>query len=161
MTINPINLHLPLITQSKTQHLNMLLPKRLISAPLGSPISRLLSTLLRATKIRTRNPLICIRRLLNLNLLLIPLSAAAAHGNQPEEARGDGEGDAEPDDAEHVFAEEGLDVVGFEDGAEGAGEGGVDGGRGYGGAEDEDGGGLGTNISFCCGGGWRDEGNLQ
>ena len=129
------------------------MPEGLISRlPLRAQISHLMPpTTLRLTIRltafkRTPHPLVIIRRLLaraptpatavfSLVIVTIPLDAiappaAAAGAEQPEEARGEGEGDAEPGGNVDAVAEGAVDVVFVEGGVEGACEGGVeDGGR--------------------------------
>lgn len=90
-------------------------------------------------KRRRRNPLVCVWGLLNNHLLVAALSAAAAHADEPEEAGADGEGDREPENGEHLAAHGSLDVVGIEDRLEDAGYGAVDGCRGSGGGDGEEG----------------------
>lgn len=60
------------------------------------------------------NALIRIRRLLDDHFLVPALAGAAAHAEQPEQARGDAEGDAQPEDLQHLVAHGGFDVIGFE-----------------------------------------------
>jgi len=90
-------------------------------------------------KRRRRNPLVCVWGLLNNHLLVAALSAAAAHADEPEEARADGEGDCKPENGEHLAAHGSADVVGLEDRLEDAGYGAVDGGCGSGGGDGEEG----------------------
>ena len=85
------------------------------------------------------NTLVRVRSLFHDDLLLVRAAGAAARGDEPEEARGEGEGNAEPEGREHVLAHGGFDVVGLEDRLEDGDEGGVHGGYGYGGGEEEEG----------------------
>lgn len=98
-------------------------------------------------KCGTRNALVCVRRLLDANLLVRALAAAAARAEEPEETGCQAEGDGEPEDRQHLAAERGFNVVRLEHGFEDAGEHGVDGCGGDGGGEDEDCLGLGENES--------------
>jgi hypothetical protein len=95
----------------------------------------------------TGNALVRVGCLLDHDLLLVwrRLAGAAAGGNEPEEARGKGEGDTQPEGGEHLLAHGGFDVVGLEDGLEDGDKGGVHGGYGYGGGEEEERLGLGDN----------------
>jgi hypothetical protein len=70
-------------------------------------------------------------------------AGAAADGAQPEEGRDDGEGGCDPGDCESTGAEVYFDVVGFEEGVQGAGEGGEEDCGCEGGEEGEEGGDLG------------------
>lgn len=85
------------------------------------------------------NTLVGVRGLLDDDLLVGGLAGAAADGDEPEEARGNGEGNAEPESGEHLGAEGGLDVVGLEDRLEDTSKRGVDGSYGDGSGEHEDG----------------------
>lgn len=89
---------------------------------------------LAGSKIRASNPLVGIRSLLRSRLLtaMRRLAGAAACADEPEEARGNGEGDAEPDDGEHLVGDGSFDVEGLEDGFESADEHSVDACRGCG-----------------------------
>lgn len=80
-----------------------------------------------------------------LVVLVVRVAApgAAADAEEPEERGGPGEGDGEPDGDEGVAAEGEVDVVGVEQAAEGAEEGGEEDGAGEDGGEGEEGGGLG------------------
>lgn len=69
-------------------------------------------------------------------------AGAAADGAQPEEGRDDGEGGCDPRYGEGAGAEGDFDVVGFEEGVQGAGEGGEEDCGGEGGEEGEEGGDL-------------------
>lgn len=69
-------------------------------------------------------------------------AGAAADGAQPEEGRDDGEGGRDPGYCQGAGAEVYLDVVGFEEGVQGAGEGGEEDCGGEGGEEGEEGGDL-------------------
>lgn len=53
---------------------------------------------------RASNTLVRVGRLLDADLLVGRLAAAAADGDEPEEARGEAECDSEPDDGEHLLA---------------------------------------------------------
>jgi hypothetical protein len=66
-------------------------------------------------------------------------AGTAADGAQPEEGRDDGEGGCDPGDCEGAGAEVYFDVVGFEEGVQGAGEGGEEDCGGEGGEEGEEG----------------------
>jgi hypothetical protein len=55
--------------------------------------------------------LVRVGRLLDDDLLGARLARAAACGEKPEQARGNGEGDAEPHGRQHLVAKRGLDVV--------------------------------------------------
>jgi hypothetical protein len=70
---------------------------------------------------RARDTLISVRRLLDANLLVRRLAAAAARAEQPEESGSEAECDGEPDDGKHLAAHGGFDVVGLEHGFEDAG----------------------------------------
>jgi hypothetical protein len=87
---------------------------------------------------RASDALVGVGRLLDADFLVGRLAGAAADADEPEEARGEAKGDGEPDDGKHLLAHGGVDVVGFEDGFEDAGEGGVDGCGGRGCGDDED-----------------------
>jgi hypothetical protein len=69
-------------------------------------------------------------------------AGAAADGAQPEEGCDDGEGGCDPGYGEGAGAEGDFDVVGFEEGVQGAGEGGEEDCGGEGGEEGEEGGDL-------------------
>ena len=69
-------------------------------------------------------------------------AGAAADGAQPEEGCDDGEGGCDPRYGEGAGAEGDFDVVGFEEGMQGAGEGGEEDCGGEGGEEGEKGGDL-------------------
>lgn len=97
------------------------------------------------TEVGRCNTLVGVRSLLDLDLLVGRLARAAADGDEPEEAGGDREGDAEPEDGEHLGAERSLDIVGLENGFEDADEDGVDGGRSSGSSDDKDG----LSLQFC------------
>jgi hypothetical protein len=94
----------------------------------------------------TRHALICVRRLLDTDLLMRALSAAAAHAREPEDAGREAKRDGEPDDRQHLLAHGGVDVVGLEHGFEDADEDNVDGCSGCRGGDYEDGLGL-SNAS--------------
>jgi hypothetical protein len=66
-------------------------------------------------------------------------AGTAADRAQPEEGRDDGEGGCDPGDCEGAGAEVYFDVVGFEEGVQGAGEGGEEDCGGEGGEEGEEG----------------------
>jgi hypothetical protein len=132
---------------SPHQHLNPRRPKRLIrrsrlrmSSPALVPRLHLLLAVRRERG--TRDALIRIRRLLDTDLLVRRLAAAAAHAEEPEES-------ARHADGQHLAAHGRLDVVGLEHGVEDAGEHDVDRGRGYGGRENEYGLGLRGVVSIC------------
>ena len=91
-----------------------------------------------SAEVRARNALVGVGCLLHNDLLVARLAGAAADGDEPEETGSDGEGDADPEDGEHLVAHRGLDLVGFEDGLEDADEGGVQGGGGDGCGQEED-----------------------
>lgn len=120
--------------------LNARLPKRLIRRPTLS-VSRThiacLLSMLRGER-GASNTLVRVGSLLDRDLLVGRLAGAAADGDEPEEARSQAKGDGEPDDGEHLLAHPSVDVVGFEDGVEEAGEGGVDCCGGGCGGDDED-----------------------
>ena len=69
-------------------------------------------------------------------------AGAAANGEEPEEGRDDGEGGCDPGYCKRAGAEVYFDVVGVEEGVEGAGEGGEEDCGGEGGEEGEEGGDL-------------------
>ena len=95
----------------------------------------------------TLDPLVCIRRLLGshalpsraISIALHPVTASgtAARAQQPEQARGPGKGDGEPDDDVHAVTEGAVDVVFFEGRVEGAHECGVEDCRREGKSHDE------------------------
>lgn len=87
---------------------------------------------------RARNTLIRIRCLLDTDLLVRALAAAAANAQEPKESRCETESEGEPDDRQHLAAHGGLDVVGLEHRFEDACENGVDGSRSCGGGKDKD-----------------------
>ena len=92
----------PLIPTARLLHLKIPAPSRKsISLPLGlcRPQSALVALMVR-----------------------VAASGAAAHAEEPEERRGPGEDDGEPDGDHGVFAEGEVDVVGVEEAAEGAEE---------------------------------------
>lgn len=72
----------------------------------------------------------------------VTAAAAAAHAEHPEERRGPGEDDAEPDGDEGAAAEGEVDVIGVEQAAQGAEEGGEEDCAGEDCGEGEEGGGL-------------------
>jgi hypothetical protein len=100
-------------------------------------VPRILRT--RRRECGTRDALVRVRRLLDTDPLVRALSAAAAHAREPEDAGREAESGGEPDDAEHLLAHGGFDVVGLEDGFEDADEDDVDGGCGGCGGDYEDG----------------------
>lgn len=83
-----------------------------------------------ATHIRRGNPLVGVRRLLDDDRLVAALAGAAAGADEPEEAAGDGENHAGPENGQHLGGPGSLDVVGLENGAEDGDEGAVESGRG-------------------------------
>lgn len=108
-----------------------MLCRRLIPA-----IRLLLSIIRQPTPHRALHPLVIVRTILSTHapsrgpvaVALDALAApgAAARGEEPEEAAGEGERDADPDDDVDLVAERALDVVFLEGGVEGAGESGVE-----------------------------------
>jgi hypothetical protein len=86
----------------------------------------------------TRNTLVCVRCLLDADLLVRRLAAAAADAEQPEETRSHAKCNGEPDNRKHLLAQRGLDVVRLERSLEDASEESVNGCSGDGGGEDED-----------------------
>jgi hypothetical protein len=150
-------------SQRIKEHLNSLMPERLISRPPGV-LRQILHRhiLLRTTRprarqllstphIRTPHPLIRIRRLLDPNApsptlavspILVVVGTApgtAAHAEEPEDAGAEGEGYRKPDGAVHTAAEGAVDTVGLEDRIEGAGERRVEGCGGNGEGDCEEG----------------------
>ena len=155
-TLPPIRLKPPLLLppQFPSPHhpLASLLP-----LPHIRPIPRALVVRrrrVRVPRIRTRHPLVRIRRAANspgAAALIHRAAGDAAGAEEPEEVRGEGEGGGEPDDGEGVRGEGEGDVVGAECGVEGADEGGVEGCGCGGGGEGEERGYLGVNacVSTC------------
>lgn len=88
---------------------------------------------------RAGDTLVGVRRLLDDGLLMTAGAGAAAHAEQPEEARCNAEGDAEPHDLQHLVAHGGFDFVVLERGLEDAGQDAVDAGCGRCGGDGEDG----------------------
>jgi len=90
------------------------------TTPRRGPVRIRMRTL---AQIRTRDPLVRIRRLLDLDSLVLTVVAAAAgtatHAEEPEDGRAPGESHGEPGRHVHVIAKGAVDVVGFEDGVEG------------------------------------------
>lgn len=125
-------------------HLDVLLPEWLIGGTAstmacGASISSMLLWLVVTAECGASNALISVGRLLDNNLLVRRLAGAAANGNEPEEARGNGEADADPENGHHLAAERGHNVVGLEHRVKDTGERGVDGDGQTGGGDDEDG----------------------
>ncbi len=85
------------------------------------------------------DPLVGVWCLLHHHLLVAVLSAAAAHADEPEEARADGEGYGKPEDGKHLAAHRSTNVVGLEDCLEDAGYGAVECCGGSGGGDGEEG----------------------
>ena len=77
-------------------------------------------------------------------------AGTAADGAEPEEGRDDGEGGCDPGYCQGAGAEADFDVVGFEEGVQGAGEGGEEDCGGEGGEEGEEGGDLEVAVSAGC-----------
>jgi hypothetical protein len=75
-------------------------------------------------------------------MVRVVAAGAAADGAQPEEGCDDGEGGCDPGDGEGAGAKAYFDVVGFEEGVQGAGEGGEEDCGGEGREEGEEGGDL-------------------
>ena len=90
-------------------------------------------------KVRACDTLVRVRGLLDDDLLVTRLAAAAAHGDEPEEARADGESDTDPQNGEHLVRHGGLDVVGLEDGMEDTSESAIESGRSGSRRDDENG----------------------
>lgn len=101
--------------------------------------AELVAAALAGTEVGRSDALVGVGSLLGGNLLVGRLAGAAADGDEPEEAGGNGEGNTEPENGEHLGAEVGLDLVGLEDGVEDGDEGTVDGGSSSSGTEEEDG----------------------
>jgi hypothetical protein len=132
---------------SLRQHLNPRRPKRLVRCsclrmPGPAWITRLHLLLSVRGKRGTRNALVGIWRLLNADLLVRRLAAAAAHAEEPEESARHAKGDGEPHDGQHLATHRRFDVIGLEHAVEDAGEHNVHGRCGCGGREYEDGLGL-------------------
>jgi hypothetical protein len=77
-------------------------------------------------------------------------AGTAADGAQPEEGRDDGQGGCDPGYGEGAGAEADFDVVGLEEGVQGAGQGGEEDCGGEGGEEGEEGGDLEVAVSAGC-----------
>lgn len=83
----------------------MLLPKRLVGSTAGTVargagVASVLGLL--AAESGAGNALVGVGGLLDDDLLVRRLAGAAADGDEPEEAGGDGEGDTEPESGEHL-----------------------------------------------------------
>lgn len=102
----------------------------------AGPLLHLVTLL--AAKSGAGNTLIGVGRLLNNHLLVRALSAAAADANEPEEAGGNGEGDANPEGRQHLGTHVDVDVVGLESGFEYTGKCTVSGRGGCGSGNGED-----------------------
>ena len=101
--------------------------------------AELVAAALAGTEVGRGDALVGVGSLLGGNLLVGRLAGAAADGDEPEEARGNGEGNTEPENGEHLGAEIGLDLVWLENGVEDGDEATVDGGSSSSGGEEEDG----------------------
>ena len=88
---------------------------------------------------RAGDTLVRVRRLLDNGLLMTAGAGAAAYAEQPEETRGNAEGDAKPHDLQHLVAHGGFDFVVLERGLEDAGQDAVDASCGRCGGDGEDG----------------------
>jgi hypothetical protein len=118
-------------------------PERLVCSSTVSVSRTRISRMLNARSVlrgecRASNTLVCVRCLLDTDLLVRALAAAAAHTQEPEESRSKTKSNREPDDRQHLTAHGGLDVVGLEDRFKDTSENGVDGSRSCGRGNDED-----------------------
>lgn len=113
----------------------------------GTSVASVLCLVL-AAKGGAGNTLVGVGGLLDNDLLVGRLAGAAAHRGEPEEARGNGEGNAEPKHGKHLGAQRGVNVVGFEHGFKDASERSVDCCCGRSSGEDEAGLSLGAVVSI-------------
>jgi hypothetical protein len=125
------------------QGLDMRRPERLVCSATVSVSRTRISRMLNARSVlrgerRASNTLVCVRCLLDTDLLVRALAAAAAHTQEPEESRRKTESNREPDDREHLAAHGGFDVVRLEDRFKDTSEDGVDGSRSCSRGDDED-----------------------
>jgi hypothetical protein len=127
-----------------SQGLDVRRPERLVRSSTVSVSRTRISGMLNARAVlrgerRASNTLVGVRCLLNADLLMRALAAAAAHAEEPEESRRETKSNGEPEDRQHLAAHGGLDVVWFEYRFKNTSEDGVDGSRSCGRGDDEDG----------------------